>query len=354
MLFAALFLASIPFPLRAAAAPDIKKAIWGPASAFPLYSDLGVGIYQASISWRSVAATRPAEPTNPSDPAYQWPADLDAAVTAASVDGIQVAVNLAYSPGWANSHRGGRWAPTNPSDFADFAAAASRRYPYVRYWMIWAEPSRRMNFMPLARVHSDRRLTRQEQRGPRLYARILDASYAALKGVNPDNLVVGGLTIPGGDIRPQRFIQAMRLPDGKPPRMDLYGHNGYSPRLPKLARHPAAPGTADLSDLDTLCGWLDRYLGRDERDRKLKVFVSEYSLPSDHASAILPFWGSRRDQANYLRAALRIAHSFNRLYTLGWFRLYDQPPQPNHLETDWGLLDWRGNPKPAYYVYKDG
>ena len=349
-----LFFASILFPFRAAAETDIKKAIWGPASAFPTYTDLGVGIYQTSIYWPSAAPTRPADPTDPSDPAYHWPADLDAAIAAARRRGIQVAVNLEFSPGWANGGRAGRWAPKHPSDFADFAVAASRRFPYVRYWLIWAEPSRRGNFMPLARVRSDQPLTRREQRGPRLYARILDSSYAALKSVSPDNLVVGGLTIPGGDIRPQRFIQAMRLPGGKPPRMDLYGHNAYSPRLPKLSRPPAAAGTADLSDLDTLCGWLDRYLGRAGRDDRLKVFVSEYSLPSDHASAILPFWGSRRDQAKYLRAALRIARSFNRLYTLGWFKLYDEPPQPNHLETDWGLLDWRGNPKPAYYAFTDG
>jgi hypothetical protein len=51
---------------------------------------------------------------------------------------------------------------------------------------------------------------------------------------------------------------------------------------------------------------------------------------------------------------LRVAHSFSRLYALGWLGLYDQRPQPNHLETDWGLLDWRGNRKPAYYTYRDG
>ena len=42
----------------ASAAPSVKKAIWGPAqvngkSQFPIYGDLGVGIYQ----WRLVGAT---------------------------------------------------------------------------------------------------------------------------------------------------------------------------------------------------------------------------------------------------------------------------------------------------------
>ena len=74
--------ASLVFASAANAAPDRKKAIWGPVeeegvSQFPTYADLGVGIYQYGIGWGTVAPTRPADPTDPNDPAYQWPADLD-------------------------------------------------------------------------------------------------------------------------------------------------------------------------------------------------------------------------------------------------------------------------------------
>ena len=354
---AALAVLALVLPLSgsARAAPDQKKAIWGPATpaAFATYDRLGVGIYQMSISWASIAPTRPRHPRNPSDPAYRWPAEVDSAIALARRHGIKVAVNLTFSPEWASGKKRRRWAPRHPGDFGDFAAAASRRYPRVRYWMIWSEPSRRRNFLPLASVHSSRRLRRSEKRGPRRYARILDSSYVALNAVSPHDFVVGGLTIPGGDIRPLRYIQAMRLPNGKPPRMDLYGHNAYSPRLPKLSRRPAAPGTADLSDLDTLTRWIDRYLARGGRNRRLRVFVSEYSLPTNR-NDVLPFWGNLRDQARYARAALRIDRRFRRFYTLGWYQLYDQPPQPNHLQVNWGLLDWRGNRKPAFYAFKNG
>lgn len=332
-----------------------QKAIWGPATpvAFKQYSRLGVGIYQMSISWASVAPTRPERPRSPSDPAYHWPTELDTAIALAKMRGIRVSVNLTFAPKWANGHDQRRWAPRNPEDFADFAAAAARRFPYVRYWQIWSEPSRRQNFMPLAQVHSRRPLARREKRGPRLYSRLLDASYQAIHRVARNDLVVGGNTIPGGDVRPLRYIQAMRLPGGKPPRMDLYGHNAYSPRLPKLSRRPAARGTADLSDLDTLTGWLDRNLGRKGRNRRLKIFVSEYSLPTNR-NDVLPFWGSLRDQAKYARAALKLGRNFGRLYTLGWFQLYDEAPQANNLQAKWGLLDWRGSRKPAYYAFKKG
>src|SRR3954453_634219 len=55
-----------------------KKAMWGPIevngiSQFPVYADLGVGIYQTSLAWDRVAPTRPASARNPLDPAYRWP-----------------------------------------------------------------------------------------------------------------------------------------------------------------------------------------------------------------------------------------------------------------------------------------
>src|SRR5215207_11088083 len=86
----------------AEAAPSIKKAIWGPAkvdgrSQFPIYRDLGVGIYQTALPWNTVAPTRPAGPTDPADPAYRWPADLDFIVREARRYGIRVAVQLIFS-----------------------------------------------------------------------------------------------------------------------------------------------------------------------------------------------------------------------------------------------------------------
>ena len=70
--------ATLCAPTPAEAAPSIKKAIWGPArvdgrSQFPIYRDLGVGIYQAKLDWSEIAPYRPGRPTVPADPAYRWP-----------------------------------------------------------------------------------------------------------------------------------------------------------------------------------------------------------------------------------------------------------------------------------------
>ena len=111
------------------------------------------------------------------------------------------------------------------------------------------EPSRQANFLPLP----PNRAT-----GPRIYSRILDKAYGALKGVRRRNLVIGGNTYTAGDVKPLHYIRAMRLPSGHPPRMDLYGHNPFTSRPPALWRPYVGSGYADFSDLDTLAAWVDR------------------------------------------------------------------------------------------------
>ena len=49
-------------------------------SQFPLYHNLGVGIFQMSLHWADVAPQAPQNPTNPDDPAYEWPADISYAI----------------------------------------------------------------------------------------------------------------------------------------------------------------------------------------------------------------------------------------------------------------------------------
>jgi hypothetical protein len=354
VLAAALLVTAAPADAR----QSRKKAIWGPVavrgvSQFPIYKDLGVGIYEMAMNWASVATTRPSHPTNPADPAYSWPSHLDYAVREGRKYGIRVSVQLIGAPRWANGGHPWNWAPKKPEDFARFAAAASRRYPGVRYWMIWGEPTRRHNFMPLVRERRGRRLNRLQSRGPRLYARILDAAYGALKRVDRHDLVIGGNTFTTGEVSPLNFMRAMRLPGGKPPRLDLYGHNPFTGRKPNLHSPHLPFGFADFCDLERLARWVDRYLGR-PRHRRLRLFLSEYELPTDHRNREFNFWLDRRTAADWLTAALRITRRWWRIYTLGWMGLYDDPPLPTHDEVNRGLLDIHGRRKAAYQAYKRG
>ena len=267
---------------------------------------------------------------------------------------MRIAIVLQGAPRWASGRSDPRWAPRRPGDFADFAFAASRRYPRVRLWLIWAEPTRRANFKPLIHERRDRPLTRRMKRGPRLYSRILDASYASLKRRNRRNLVIGGNSFTTGDVSPLNWIKNLRLPNGRPPRMDMYGHNPFSGRRPFLNRPPVGHGFADFSDLDLLAGWVDRYLGRPRGRRAMKLFLSELFWPTDHPNHEFNFWVTRRTAASWLGTALRVTRRWSRIYTLGWFSLYDDPPNRKGDDVHRGLLTHRGRKKPAYYAFKRG
>jgi hypothetical protein len=352
-MFLLAMLVTIAAVVPADAAASRKKAIWGPtelngASQFPIYHDLGVGIYQASLSWRDVATGRPAKPTDPADPAYAWPSELDRAAAEGARYGIRVSLLVMNTPPWANGGRDRRWAPNDPGDYADFLTAASLRYPAIRLWMIWGEPTKAGNFQPL-RPDNGRPLRGRGLRGPRKYAQMLDGAYGALKRVSKRNLVIGGNSYTVGTVRPQFWIRALRLPNGKRPRMDLYGHNAFSARTPTLEQRPLGGGYADFGDLDTLAGWLDGAFGK-----RLKLFLSEYSLPTDHQNWEFNFWVTRKVQARWIRQALRVTRGWSRIYTFGYLGLYDDDPRPDGQQVERGLLERDGTRKPAYGAFRAG
>jgi len=69
-----------------------------------------------------------------------------------------------------------------------------------------------------------------------------------------------------------------------------------------------------------------------------------------------PWWAL--SAACALVAAVLAAAPWPRIHTFGWFSLYAEPPNgpggaPGN-ETNWGLLDWRGDRKPAYAALKRG
>jgi len=327
-----------------AAAPGAQaaeKAIWGPvtlpggASAFPTYSDLGVDTFQYTVSFADVAPTRPAAVSNPSDPAYRWPADLDRAVAEAAASRINVALLVTQSPGWANGGRSALHAP-DPAAFADFMAAASRRYPSVRRWMIWGEPNRTDRFLPNAANSPE---------GPRAYARVLDAAYGALKAVSPRNIVIGGMTWTGGDVKPAPFMKFMRLPNGKPPRLDWYGHNPFPFRFPNLRDLAVGEGFRDISDLDVFQRQLRRTYGK-----RARFWLSEFLVLSDRGSDQFRMSVSRAGQAGWLRAAYRIADDLDSVAGLGWLSLLDESERAG--SSNWGLLTAGGERKPSYGAFR--
>ena len=112
-------------PAHAAKSP--KKAIWGPVeidgeSQFPVYKDLGAGVFQMTLKWDEVGTVAPEDATDPEDTAYDWPAEIDTAIDEGKRNGIKIALTVAGTPGWANGERRGpsrRPRPPTSPDFLD-------------------------------------------------------------------------------------------------------------------------------------------------------------------------------------------------------------------------------------------
>jgi|GEM_PF-303513 len=322
-----------------APASAAEKAIWGPttlpdgSSAFGLYDELGIDTLQLSLSWAAIAPARPAAPRDPSDPAYRWPPEIAAAAGDATSHGIRLALLAAGAPRWANGDREVIWAPDDPQDYADFLTAAARRYPTVRRWMIWGEPNRDDRFQPNKE---------NDAVGPRAYARLLDAAYAALKTESPKNNVIGGMTWTSGTVKPPDFLRFMRLPDGRPPRLDWFGHNPFPFRRPSIADTPLPGGFRDISDVDTLSAEVRRAYGR-----RVPLWLSEYTIQSERGSAVFATFVSRAQQASYLAAGYRIADDLGpAIAGIGWLALLDEAPAPD--SANWGLLTHALARKPAF------
>jgi hypothetical protein len=335
-----------------------KKAIWGPVrvngeSAFPIYHDLGVGIFQMGLNWAAVAPNRPRRARDPRDAAYRWPADIDEAIAEAARYHMRILLQVTRTPGWANGGRADNYPPRHATDLAAFAAAAAHRYPSVHLWMIWGEPDREANFGSIVPARpTASRLTRAQAAAPHRYARMLDASYGALKRVSHRNRVIGGNTHTAGAIPPRLWIENLRLPDGRPPRMDLYGHNPFSWRAPNLANPASDPKNAkssyqvDFSDLARLSRLVTRTLARGHR---IRLFLSEWMIPTAPDSE-LNFHTTRAVQASWIRDGWRIARRSPFIAALGWIHVFDDPPGGSMS----GLLDAQGRPKPGYFAFKAG
>ena len=92
------------------------KAMWGPVTQFPVYHDLGVSIYEADASWSSIAVRRPRHATDPKDPAYRWPRELDVAIAQARRYHMRVALQIIGAPALGQRRASINWAPSEAQD----------------------------------------------------------------------------------------------------------------------------------------------------------------------------------------------------------------------------------------------
>jgi MYXO-CTERM domain-containing protein len=187
-------------------APIDQRQLW-----FNRTAESGAGIVRLAVEWTSiVGGQRPANAANPADPAYDF-GGLDLSVFYARASGLQVLLTINHAPAYAEgpgrpaSAPAGSWRP-NPSEVAAFAQALAIRYsgsfdrdgagpdpalPAAQGIQVWNEPNSSDWIAP--------QFEGSAIVGGNLYRDILNASYGAIKQVNPNMQVVVGGTDPYGD-----------------------------------------------------------------------------------------------------------------------------------------------------------
>jgi hypothetical protein len=161
------------------------------------------GIIRLNVYWSSVVgSTPPANPSDPTDAAYDF-SSLDAAVKDASARGFTVMLTVLDAPVWATGKnppkhaKPGSWKP-DPKALGEFAQALAKRYsgtlpglPRVRYFEAWNEPNLTGFLAPQYQGKS--------AASPGRYRRMLNRFYAGVHKAQPDAKVIGGAVAPFGD-----------------------------------------------------------------------------------------------------------------------------------------------------------
>jgi len=137
---------------------------------------MGAGWIRIDMSWADV------QPENAST--YNW-SGLDSVVAAASARHIKILAILDYTPAWASvagCTDGSKCAPASDAQFATYASAAVSRYmpQGVQDWEIWNEPNLEGSWQPAPSAED--------------YTQLLEASYTAIKKVEPSATVITGVS----------------------------------------------------------------------------------------------------------------------------------------------------------------
>jgi hypothetical protein len=339
-------------------------------------SALGSSVVRVPVYWAFVAPSRRSshfKATNPADRQYSW-GQIDSAVRAASAHGQRVLLMVREAPKWAETNPpanfayNGAWWP-NARMFGQFARAVALRYsgkfpdplrkgkklPAVRDLQAWNEPNLPSYISPQWGRSSSGQIVALS---PGIYRDLLNAFYAGVKAVAPQDTVLAAATAPYGDppatagqrMHPVTFLQALfclstRLkptscPD--PPHLDAVDHHPYSLSPNVTAHDPNDISVADLGKITRIVRAAAHY---------------HHVVPAGPK----PLWVSELDWSDVkpLNLALQARFLEEGFYdvwaqgaaTVMWFQLRDPPGLQNSFAGA-GLFQSTGQAKPASAAYR--
>ena len=281
-------------------------------------------VLRTIVDWTKVAPQRPAQATDPFDPAYQF-GDVDEFVRNAQQRGLEVLITLWGTPGWANGGQKPQAMPRNLADFQDFARAIAARYsgrypgyPFVRFYTIWNESNLATFLVP--QFNASGKIV-----SPAVYARLARAGIAGIKSGNRRALVAIGETSSNGrdrkrpgltdTVAPATFMKGVAKAM-RGVRFDAYAHHPYpfpvNQKPTQLVRYP----NVTLRSMPRFEKDMDVAFGR----KNIPIWITEYGNETRPGE---PKGVTEAQQAAYIPQAIALAKKDPRVQMFVWFVMED-------------------------------
>lgn len=283
-----------------------------------LVNNLHIKAIRIDMSWAYVDSTG----------TYDW-SQYDPLIAAIRARGLILDLIVDMTPAWA-SPSGNLWAqPSDPTQFATFAAAAAARYGSggPTGYEVWNEPNIDPFWYPAPDASA--------------YTTLLADTYTAIQAVQPGAYVLTGGLSPaandGSDIAPVTFLQDIYADGGKPYFNGVADHP-YS--------YPALPNTFESwsgwSQLDSTSPSI-RSVMVANGDSAKDVDITEIGWPTNVTSNTGQ--SGTTAQVDELQQVVAFAQANPWIGAVYWFNYKD------NVDGDFGLLTSTGTHKPAYSVF---
>lgn len=294
--------------------------------------DLGVRWSREEISWANL---EPEEKGN-----YNWGA-IDFWINELVRRKINVIGTIQTTPHWSSgvgkSEPDWYWhVPRDPQDFVDFVAAAARHYAgKIDVWEIWNEPDVDITFKCGGCDTA------------RIYARMLEGSYAAIKRANPKaTVLVGGLSIHDYNNQGMAFLDRVVTASGGKLNFDVLSIHPYMPDRYPESTDPKTVVQNFPYRLDYSYKWLQ---ARGAPNKEIWVTEDGYSTCNPCGTLGV----SEQEQAIRLVRLHVIAMAAPNVTHFAYFQLKDKfNAGPTDLWGNMGIMRNDLSLKPAYIAYK--
>jgi len=268
--------------------------------------------------WRDV------EPSSPNQD--DW-SNADHIVDDAEKDHVKIIFEIAGAPAWAGSAESGEFS-TDPQQYADFCAKVAARYRgRVPVYELGNEPN-----LTVGVPHPD----------PATYAKILEATYPAIKKADPNAFVLtaglAGTRHRNGNITGIDYLTGLYAAGAKG-FFDGIAFHPYT--YPQLPTEDANGGNRSWNQMLQV-----RALMVKNGDGDKQIWATEFGAPTNGPGGV-----SESEQAAIMQNGFDLWKTYSWGGVISWFDYQDKNTDTSSHKGFFGIIDTTGRHKPSWSTY---